>query len=109
MNNPKKSSGDNRSGDRFKLFLKGQYSCGQVSMKKECTVLDISMSGACLKLSRDEDLTEGILIYFEVLNREMKRIPLEARLMWSQNTGESVLVGCRFIQALEKDVFDSLA
>jgi hypothetical protein len=109
MNNFKKSSEDKRSGDRFKLFLKGQYSCGQVSMKRECTVLDISMSGACLKLSRDEDLTEGTLIYFEVLNREMKRIPLEARIVWSQNTGESVLIGSRFIQALDKDVFDSLA
>jgi hypothetical protein len=109
MSNPNKSSTDNRSGDRFKLFLKGQYSCGQSGMKKECTVLDISMSGACLKLSRDADFTEGALIYFEVLNREMKRIPLEARIVWSQPTGESVLVGSRFIQALDKNIFDSLA
>jgi hypothetical protein len=103
------TSKDKRSGDRFKLFLKGQYSCGQDSVKKECTVLDISMSGACLKLSKDENFTEGALIYFEVLNREMKRIPLEARIVWSQHTGESVLVGSRFIQALDKNVFDSLA
>lgn len=103
------TSKDKRSRDRFKLFLKGQYSCGQLSMKKECTVLDISMSGACLKLPKDADVGEGASIFFEVLNQEMKRIPLEARIVWSQHTGESVLVGSRFIQALDKDIFDSLA
>ena len=109
MNNRKKSIEDKRSCDRFKLFLKAKYSCEQFSGKKECTVLDMSVNGACLKLQKNADVAEGSSIFFEVLNQEMKTIPIEARIVWSQHTGESVLVGSNFIQTLDKDIFDSLA
>jgi len=108
MDNHKKNSDDNRSWDRFKLFLKAHYSCGQLSKKEECTVLDISENGACLKLQKDANIAEGNPILFEVINREMIKIPIEARIVWVQHTGESVLVGNKFIQALDKKTLDSL-
>ena len=74
MNQLEKTSEDKRSRDRFKFVLKGQYSCEQRSRKRECTVLDISESGACLKLPKDADFAEGASIFIEVLNREMKKI-----------------------------------
>lgn len=108
MNNLKKSSNDKRSWDRFKLFLKAKYSCEQISKKKECTVLDMSENGACLKLQKDANLAEGDPIYFEVLNRDMKKIPIEAMVVWSQHTGESVLVGSRFSEKLDTETFEKL-
>jgi hypothetical protein len=108
MNILKKSCDDNRSWDRFKLFLKAKYSCEQFSRKKECTVLDISENGACLKLQKDANIAEGDPIFFEVLNREMKKIPIECRVIWSQHTGESVLVGSRFTEKLDTEVFEKL-
>ena len=48
-------------------------------------------------------------IFIEVLNREMNKINLEARVVWSQHTDESVLVGSLFVTILDTDIFESLA
>ena len=59
MNNLKKSIEDERSWDRFKFFLKAKYSCKQSSRKIKCTVLDMSVTGACLKLPKSVDAAKG--------------------------------------------------
>ena len=69
MNKLERTSEDKRSWYRFKFVLKGKYSHEQHSRQRECTVLDISVNGACLKLPRDEDFAAGAPIFIEVLNR----------------------------------------
>ena len=110
MNNLKKSIEDERSWDRFKLFLKAKYSCEQSSRKRGCTatVLDMSVNGACLKLPKNADVAEGATIYFEVLNKDMNKVSIESLVVWSQHTGVSVLVGCKFKQALDTATFENL-
>ena len=108
MNNLKKSIEDERSWDRYKLFLKAQYSFDQSSRKRECTVLDISLNGACLKLPKNEDVAAGDPIFFEVLNREMNKVNIEAVVVWSQPTDRSVLVGCWSVTLLDTAIFESL-
>ena len=108
MNNLKKSSENKRLWDRFELFLKAKYSCEQFSRKKECTVLDMSVDGACLKLPKDVDVVEGALIVIELLNKVMNKVSIESLVVWSQQTDESVLVGCWFVTMLDASTFDSL-
>jgi len=108
MNNLKKSIEDQRSWERFKFFLKAKCSFEQSSRKRECTVLDMSVTGACLKLPKDVDVAEGAQIVIEVLNKDMNKVSMESLVMWSQHTGVSVLVGCKFKQTLDTAVFDSL-
>ena len=109
MSKLEKTSEDKRSWDRFKFVLKGNYSHEQRSRQRECIVLDMSVNGACLKLPRDDDFAAGAPIFIEVLNREMNKINLEARVVWSQHTDESVLVGSLFVTILDTDIFESLA
>jgi len=108
MNTLKKSIEDERSRDRFKLFLKAKYSFEQSSRKRECTVLDISVNGACLKLPKDVDVAAGDPIYFEVLNKDMNKVSIESLVVWSQQTDESVLVGCWFVTKLDTATFVNL-
>ena len=109
MNKLERTSEDQRSWDRFKLVLKGKYSHEQGSRQRQCTVLDMSVNGACLKLPKDEEFADGAPLFIEILNREMNKVPIEALIVWSQHTGESVLVGSRFPRTLDKEIFDSLA
>ena len=102
MNKLERTSKDKRSWVRFKFVLKGKYSHEQRSSQRECTVLDMSVDGACLKLPKDA------LIVIELLNKDMNKVSMESLVMWSQHTGVSVLVGCKFKQALDTAVFDSL-
>jgi hypothetical protein len=108
MNNLRKSSENKRLWDRFELFLKAKYSCEQFSRNKECTVLDMSVDGACLKLLKDVDVVEGALIVIELLNKDMNKVSIESLVVWIQNTGVSVLVGCKFKQALDTATFENL-
>ncbi|MCX5904020.1 MAG: PilZ domain-containing protein [Proteobacteria bacterium] len=108
MNKLERTSEDKRSWDRFKFVLKGKYSHEQRSRQRECTVLDMSVNGVCLKLPRDDDFAAGAPIFIEVLNREMNKINIEARVVWSQHTDESVLVGSRFTETLDTETFETL-
>jgi hypothetical protein len=108
MNKLERTSEDKRSWGRFKFVLKGKYSHEQRSSQRECTVLDMSVNGACLKLPRDDDFAAGAPIFIEVLNREMNKMNIEARVVWSQHTEENVLVGSRFTETLDTDIFESL-
>ena len=108
MNNLKKSIEDQRSWDRFKLFLKAKCSFEQSSRIKKCTVLDMSVNGACLKLPKDVDVAAGGPIYFEVLNKDMNKVSIESLVVWRQQTDESVLVGCWFVTKLDTATFVNL-
>lgn len=108
MNKLERTSADRRSWDRFKCVLKGKYSHEHCSRQRECSVLDMCVTGACLKLPRDEDFAATAPIFIEVLNREMNKITIEALVVWIQQTDESVLVGTWFVTMLDTDILESL-
>jgi hypothetical protein len=108
MNILEKNSGDRRKWERFKCVLQGKYYLEQRGTPRGCTVLDISVTGACLKVPGDEEVAAGTSIFIEVLNGEMNKITIEALAIWCQHTDESVLVGCWFVTMLDTATFESL-
>jgi hypothetical protein len=85
-----------RAWQRFIVLFKAEYFTEQSAVHRDCIVVEISMSGACVKLPRDKNIASGITMFLKLLTKESKPISIEGKIVWVKQAEHAIIAGIKF-------------
>jgi len=102
-------STDNRFYRRFATNLKGTFVLKGSVKSEECTIVDISRKGLCIKFHNHMRIPIGSTIFVEAYPpREMLPINFKGTVKWIKQEEGKLIGGIEFSIALEEDVIGKL-
>jgi len=107
MENPIEIKDNRRSTQRFNVLLNAQFYFDNHPGYKDCTIIDISRSGASIKISRDENAVKGTIIILEIL-KGLESINLRGEIVWVTQIENGYLIGIKFGKLIDSNTFKLL-
>ena len=99
---------DRRSFKRFGILLKISYFLHNAPYPKEGLMIDISRTGACLKIQKETNLSAGSTILLEILAKDFNNINIKGNIIWVKQTEEGFVIGVKFNKPLDDAIFCSI-
>ena len=96
-----------RAFKRFGVLLKTSYFLHNAPYPKEGLMIDVSRTGACLKIQKETNLSVGGTILLEILSRDLNNINIKGEISWVKQTEEGFVIGVKFTKALDDASFRS--
>lgn len=106
---PVKPPGANRRAhERFDVTISAEIEfAAQAGQRVSAGVVDVSLSGLCLKLPQSAELGSVIQVHFlELADRAPRSFPV--RCCWSKKRGDAWHAGCAFLQPLDSEGLEYL-
>jgi hypothetical protein len=107
MQNPIEKKDNRRSCQRFTILLKAQYYFENNHSYRDCTIIDVSRSGAAIMLPKDENAAKGNTIFLEIV-KGLESISLRGSLVWVSLIENGYLAGIRFNKLLDMNTLQLL-
>jgi c-di-GMP-binding flagellar brake protein YcgR len=104
MQNPLSSNSNRRSCQRFTILLRAQYHFDNNLSFRDCTIIDISRSGAAIMLPKDENTAKGNIIFIDIL-KGLESISLRGAVVWVSIVEGGYLAGVKFTRLIDADIF----
>jgi hypothetical protein len=99
---------DRRVFKRFDVLLKISYFLYNAPYPKEGLMIDISRTGACLKIQKETNLSAGGTILLEILSRDLNNVNIKGEISWVKQTEEGFIIGVKFNKAIDDASFRSI-
>jgi PilZ domain len=99
---------DRRVFKRFGVLLKISYFLYNAPYPKEGLMIDISKTGACLKIQKEANLSVGATILLEILSRDLNNINIKGDISWVKQSEEGFVIGVKFNKVLDDASFRSI-
>jgi hypothetical protein len=71
-------------------------------------LIDVSRTGACLKIQKELNLTVGGTILLEILARDHNNINIKSQIVWFKQTEDGYVIGIKFNKPLDDASFRSI-
>ena len=99
-----------RNKKRFDTELKAQYFLKSQSLRyQECTVINISCTGAAINYYKHERLILGTKIFLKIFDiTGFEQIDIEGVLSWITRKGNETICGIKFNEILDDSKFGRL-
>jgi hypothetical protein len=107
MQNPINVKDNRRVSQRFTILLKAQYFFENNHSYQDCTIIDISRSGAAIMIPRDDNAAKGKIIFLEIL-KGLESISLRGALVWVSMVENGYLAGVKFTKLIDANTFKHL-
>jgi hypothetical protein len=108
MENPGANNYNRRSCQRFTVLLKAQYYFENNHSYRNCTIIDISRSGAAIMLQKDDNAAKGNTIFLEIA-KELEPIRLKGSIVWVSLIENGYLAGIRFTKLIDMNMLQLLS
>jgi hypothetical protein len=102
------ATADRRTFKRFGVLLKVSYFLYNAPYAKDGLMIDLSRTGACLKIQKEQSLSAGGTILLEILARDLNIINIKGEIMWFKQTEDGFVVGIKFNKPLDDASFRSI-
>jgi len=102
------ASEDRRVFKRFGVVLKISYFLYNAPYAREGLMIDVSRTGACLKIQKEKNLSAGGTILLEILARDLKNVNIKGAIVWIKQTEEGYIIGVKFNKPLDDASFRSI-
>jgi hypothetical protein len=99
---------DRRVFKRFGVLLKISYFLYNAPYPKEGLMLDISKTGACLKIQKEANLSVGGTILLEILSRDSNNINIKGEISWVKQSEDGYVIGVKFNKVIDDATFRSI-
>ena len=107
MHNPIEINEERRSCRRFAVLLKAQYFTEKQHAYRDCTIINISRSGAAIMLPKEENAVKGNTIFLEVL-KGLESIRLKGSIVRLSLIENGFLAGVRFTKLIDMNTLQLL-
>jgi hypothetical protein len=102
------ASEDRRVFKRFGIVLKISYFLYNAPYAKEGLMIDVSRTGACLKIQKEPNLSVGGTILLEILARDHNNINIKGAITWIKQIEDGYVTGIKFNKPLDDASFRSI-
>ena len=99
---------DRRTFKRFGVLLKVSYFLYNAPYPKEGLMIDVSRTGASIKIQKESNLSVGGTILLEILAKDFNNINIKAAISWVKQTEDGFVIGVRFNKPLDDPSFRSI-
>jgi hypothetical protein len=90
-----------RTFKRFGVLLKISYFLYNSSYAKEGLLVDVSRTGACIKIQKESNLSAGGTILLELLTKDLNNINIKGEIAWFKQTEDGCVIGVKFNKPLD--------
>jgi hypothetical protein len=97
-----------RAFKRFGVLLKISYFLHNAPYPKEGLMLDVSRTGACIKIQKETNLSVSGTVLLEIIARDLNNINIKGEIMWFKQTEDGFVVGIKFNKPLDDASFRSI-
>jgi len=108
MQIPIETKANLRSYKRFTVLQKAQYYTEKNHFYRDCTIIEISRSGAAIMFPKDENVVKDNIIVLEVL-KELETIVLKGSIVRVSMIENGYIAGVKFTKLIDMNVLQHLA